>query len=176
LRHRFVTVALLVVAMFALGVVASACDGDGGDDELTLEEFFQELQALDDELEAQFAELEEPFEALGEDSSVDEAADILQQQADLIQDFVDRLDDLNPPDEAADLLDEAVSAGRAAADAFQNAIDDARDAESLDELFGVFETGDIDAAFERFDEGCLDAEQLAADNDITVDLNCGDEG
>ncbi len=59
--------------------------------------------------------------------------------------------------------------------AFGAVIDEAENAESIEDFFAVFETGEFNTAIERFDQACLDAEQLAADIGITVDLDCDED-
>ena len=169
MKTRLVPLAVIAVLVLAFGAIAAACDGD---DALTLEEFFQRMEEVGDEFKADSAPLEEELGQLTEESSPDEALDIIQRQADLIEAFVDDLDDLSPPDEAADLMDEAVSAGRDVVQALRDGIDDAEGAESIEEVFANFET---EEASSRFDQTCLDAEQLAADNGITVDLDCDED-
>ena len=173
MKARFLALALCGSLMLAFGAIAAGCGGDG--DALTLEEFFQRVQELDNDFEAKAADLGAQAEGLTEESSVDEAVALFRQQVGLIEEFVTNLDALEAPPEAADLVEEAVSAGNEAATALNDAIDKASDAETLDELFAVFAAPEVEAAFTRFDQVCLDAEQLAADNDITVDLNCGEE-
>ena len=165
---------LILSSALTIGIVAAACDDDGGGGgTVTLEEFFVALQALDDDLEEKSTELDAEGEALGEDATVDEAVAIFRQQVELIEEFVNDLDALEAPPEAADLLEEAVSAGGEVVRLFGELLDEAEGTETLDEFFGFFE-GETEAAaaFERFDQACLDLEQLAADNDITIDLNC----
>ena len=176
MKKRFVPMVLIAGALLAFGAIAGACGGDdNGGATLTLEEFFRQVEALDGEFEAKADELGAQAEELTEESSVDEAVALFRQQVGLIEEFVTNLDALEAPPEAADLVEEAVSAGNEAATALNDAIDKASDAETLDELFAVFAAPEVEAAFTRFDQVCLDAEQLAADNDITVDLNCGEE-
>ena len=175
MKARFLALALFGSLMLAFGAIAAGCDGNGGGDALTLEEFFQRVQELDNDFEAKAADLGAQAEGLTEESSVDEAVALFRQQVGLIEEFVTNLDALEAPPEAADLVEEAVSAGNEAETALNDAIDEASDAETLDELFAVFAAPEVEAAFTRFDQVCLDAEQLAADNDITVDLNCEED-
>lgn len=165
---------LRLAGVFALvlGLFAASCGGGGGD-ALTLEEFFAEVEALDNEFETRSGEIDVQFEELSEEEVLAQAPQLLQDQVDLFSEFVDALDDLEAPDEAAGLQEEAVSAGRAVVDSFEGVLNEAGDAETVDELFAVFgDDADLTAAFERFDQACLDAEALAAENDVTVDLNC----
>ncbi len=102
----------------------------------------------------------------------EQAPDLFGEQGELVGEFVDGLAELDPPEDAAELLDEAVSAGRDVAEQFGGLADEVEAAESIGEVIAVFETEEFNAAIERFDQTCLDAEQLAADNGIAVDLYC----
>ena len=172
MKTLLVPLALIAVLVLAFGALTAACDGD---DALTLEQFFQRMEEVSDEFLADRAPLEEELGEITDESSVDEALDLLRQDADLLEGFVDELDDLNDPDEAADLMDETVSAGRDLVRVVRDAIDDAEGAESMEEVFAILWSEEIGATAERFDQGCLDAEQLAADNGITVDLDCDED-
>jgi len=172
---RFVTIfgLLLASGLFAAACALVGVGGGGGGGALTLEEFFAELEPLDDRFEADSNEIDARFDTLSDEEVLDQAPDLLQEQAALISEFMDGLEDLEAPDEAADLQEQMVSAGRRVVDSFEAALSEVEDAATLDELFAVFDNDeDFSAAIERFDEVCLDAEALAADNDITIDLNC----
>jgi hypothetical protein len=171
MRTRLAALLLLASALLTLGLVAG-CGGGGGT--LTLEEFFQRLEQIDDDFEERSADLDAEFDALSEEEALDQAPGLLAQQLDLIREFLEDIGALEAPDEAADLLDRALSAGGDVVDRLDALLADLGDPQSLDELFAIFDDEEINAAFERFDQVCLDAEQLAADNDITVDLNCGE--
>lgn len=166
---RFATIFGLLVGA---GLFAVSCGGDGGGGTLTLEEFFAEVKALDNEFETRSGEIDAEFEELSEEEALDQGPDLLGRQAELVGDFIDGLSKLDPPEEAADLLEEAVSAGRNVADTFDGLVAELEGAQSLDDLFSFFEDPDFTAARGRFSQVCYDAEQLAADNDITIDLNC----
>ena len=173
MKARFVPLALIATLLLTFGALAAAC----GDDALTVEEYFLRLEELDNSLEAESAELEAAFDVLIETSTIEEASGLLQQQTDLIEEFVDGIDGLNPPDEAVDLHEEAVSAGRELVEALREVIDATDSPASLEEFFAPFESVEFQAAENRFTQVCLDAEQLAADNGISVDFDCDeDEG
>ena len=176
MKARFLALALLGSLMLAFGAIAAGCDdnGDGGGDGLTLEEFFQRVEELDDDFEARNAEIEAEFEELSDEETLDQGPDLLGRLAELVGEFVDDLAALNPPEEATDLLEEAVSAGRNVEDTFDGLVAELEGAQSLDDLFSFFEDPDFNAARGRFSQVCYDAEALAADNDITIDLNCSD--
>ena len=66
--------------LLGAGLFAGACTGDDSRDALTLEEFFQALDALDTDLETRSQEIDAEGEALGEDATVDDAVGIFRQQ------------------------------------------------------------------------------------------------
>src|SRR3990172_11548641 len=166
MKVRFVPLALITSLLLLFGAVAAACDGDGNGEALTLEEFFREVEALDDEFETRSDEIDATIDDLSEEEFLEQAPDLLGEQAGLVREFIDGLSELEPPDEAAELHAEAVSAGREVVDIFNSFVGDVEAAESIDELFAVFDQEEFDAAFERFEQVCFDAEQLAADNGI----------
>ena len=174
MNARFLALALFGSFMLVFGAIAAGCGDDGGGGALTLEEFFQRVDELDNDFEARSAEIDAEFEELSEEEALDQGPDLLGRQAELVGDFIDGLSELDPPEEASDLLEEAVSAGRNVADTFDGLVAELEDAQSLDDLFSFFEDPDFMAARGRFSQVCFDAEQLAADNDITIDLNCSD--
>lgn len=165
---------LAVIAVVAFGPVASGCGDDGGGDKLTLEEYFEKIDELDNEQQTASDRLNSEVEELGEDASPDDVADSFQKQVDLLEDFTDDLDDIDPPDEVQDAHDEVVSALRDAPAEFESLIDEFREADSIEEAFGAFEDSDF-SAIEKADEGCRDLEAIAADNNIDVDLDCGED-
>lgn len=174
MRTRLLAIPLIAIVAVVGGWSAVACGNDGGG-ALTLEEFFQRVDELDEDLEAKSAELDEEFDALGDEPTIDEAVGIFRQQIALVDEFVSDLEALDAPPEAEDLLAEAVSAGGEVVQIFNEQVDQAEGAATLDEFFASFDEVGTDAAFQRFEQVCLDAEQLAADNEITIDLDCEDE-
>lgn len=174
MKIRNLTIALVIAGLSAFGAIAVACDNDG-DGALTLEEFFAAVEALDEDLDTKSAEVDAEGEALGDDATVDEVVASFRQQIALVDEFVEGLEALDAPAEAEDLLDEAVSAGGEVVEIFNEGLDEGEDAATLDEFFAAFDDVETDAAFERFDQVCLAAEALAADNDIALDLNCEEE-
>jgi hypothetical protein len=171
LLRRLIATLFASLALTAAAVAAVACGGGGGDT-LTLEEYFAALQALDDQFEADSDALNSSLEGLSDDEIVEQAPDVFAQQADNVKTFIDGLDDLNAPDEAKDLQEEAVSAGRDAHASLVSLTERMRDAETTEELNAAFDDPEADAVFARFDQVCLDEEALAAEHDITIDLNC----
>jgi len=174
MKMRFAGLVVAAGLVFLLAVGAGACT-DGGGGALTLEEFFQRVEELDADFEAGNAEIEAELGELSDEEALDQGPDLLGRLAELVGEFVDELAALDPPEEATDLLEEAVSAGRNVADTFDGLVAELEGAQSLDDLFSFFEDPDFMAARGRFSQVCSDLEQLAADNGITIELNCEDE-
>ena len=173
------SLALLAAAglLLALGAVAGACGGDGGG--LSLEEYFQQADELQNRADAQFAEQESgegPEEGASEGEIAAFARDSVEESARILRDAAGGFEELDEPSEVEDAharLVEAISDG---ADAIQAIIDDlpdtlSMDLESLDALFDSEEAND---AFMRLDEACVDLQTIADDNSIDVDLECGE--
>lgn len=162
----------------ALALFSSACNGDGDDggsdgdgDPLSLEEYFAQVQEADSSFSSSTDELGEQFEELSADQ-VSEAADLLDQQLSLLSDFADELDAIEAPEEVAELHDETVDALRGYAEVFGPAVDEFREAPTIDEGFASFAEVD-QATLETAQGNCLELAQIAADNSIEVDLSCG---
>lgn len=147
-----------------------ACTDDKGN-ELSLEEYFQEL----DEMENNFSEKgDATFEDLPEEPEVADVEDALGSFTGVLEDFVDELEGLNPPEEAQEAHDAVVEAGRAASDEYNALVDSISDFESVDDIFTSAAGESVTEALDGFTEACKPLQQLADDNDIDVDLNCED--
>jgi len=163
---------LVTVALLGLGAFTWGCNDDGGGT-LTLEEYFEKIDGLDQAQVEQSDAIEAELDALGEDATPDQVADSFQEQVDLLGDFVADLDDIDPPAEVEETHNEAVRALDAAQEEFGELITAFREAETVEEGFAAFDEGDF-TEIEKADAACLDLEQIAADNNIEVDLDCGE--
>ena len=160
------------IAVLALVAGAAACSDDGGKT-LTLEEYFRKVEELDAEQQEATDKLDPAFEQLAPDD-VEGARDLFDQQLEVLDDFVDEMEKLNPPEEVRETHDEALALFREFREAFGDALDEAEDAETLDDMFAGFD----EAAFAKIEEAnqkCRDLEQIAADNGIEVNLDCEGE-
>ena len=164
----------LFVAALALviAVLAAACGGNGG---LTLEEYLQQLETLDQEAEAGIEALEFPEEFASEEEQVLAFQDFFAAVVPIIADLVDAIDDLDPPAEAEDAHNEAVDAGRDFVTEAEDLTNELADVGSSSELEEVFDAPEYDAASDRFDQACFDLQDIADANSIDVDLTCEDE-
>lgn len=177
-------ITLLGVVLLAFGAVMGACDGDG-DAELTLEEYFQRIEELNDDYDARAEAAGDFWEDLTGAESEEERIEVIRYwldvQVDLIEGFFDgmvALTALNPPDEVEDEHAEKVDATRAAFDLFRDRIDELEELEGAEFLAGVselFEGEDLAEAEERGDEACFALQAIADENEIDIDLDCAAE-
>jgi len=171
--HLFV---LLVIAalLLALGSIAAAC---GGDDELTLEEYFQRIDALFNEADERFQPLVEALdqEFYSEAEQIEATRAFFNADIPILRDFVDGLDDLDPPTEVEGPHEEAVAGGRELVEFLQGFTDRFADVESTSELEEILDDTELEAASDRFDDACLALQDIADANGIAVDLECEDE-
>ncbi len=169
MKTRLLSLALITGLLLALSAIATACGGGG--EQLTLREYLSRLDELDNELTEQSEALGAQLETLSEAEAFEQLPESLTQQVGLFEDFGDGLADLDPPAEAQDLHNETVDAVGDLVDAFRDAHEQAEGVDSIADFGEVFGEA-LTAAEVRITQVCLDAEQLAADNDITVDLDC----
>jgi len=178
MKARFLALALFGSLMLAFGAIAAGCDdtGDGGGDGLTLEEYFQRVDELDNELTEQSDALFAPLEDVQDpDEATDRLREIVPQQGALLQDFRDGLGDLDPPSEVEELHNDVLEAFDELIAGFGDIVGQLDGIESFEDLDALFTDSEFAAADERLTQVCLDAERLAADNEIAVDLNCGED-
>jgi hypothetical protein len=181
MNTRLIPLALIVALLLSLGAVVTACgddDGDGNGGALTLDEYFEEAGALNDAFSEQGDELDVDMEeALAALEDEGEILDLFDQsfsdQLDNVRDFVNGLADLDPPAEVKDAHDEAVEAFRDFTDLLEDYLDDLGDAESFTD-FEVLDDTALNEANELVAAACLAVEEIAADNGIDVDLDCGE--
>ena len=96
------------VLLLVLSTIAAACGGD--EEELTLEEFFQQGDAIDDDYGERFDRLPDEYpDPDPEDLQVFEA--FYGEYAVLFAELIDELETLNPPSEAEGAFDELLTAG-----------------------------------------------------------------
>ncbi|MEX2160249.1 MAG: hypothetical protein WEB04_12685 [Dehalococcoidia bacterium] len=177
---KFLTICAFTVVL-TIAALGAACSDDGGGKTLTLDEYFQQLDAIQNENDATFATQEASAEEPAEDASGEELAaflrDSVTESADTLRDTGSKGGDLEPPDEVADAHDDIVAAINTAADALDAAADDVPDTLTIEELADgtFFDDEALNAAFDGITTACNALEAIATENNITVDLAC-DEG
>jgi len=171
------TLAALAVLLAAAGAFG-ACGGDS--EALTLEEYFERLAELDAEFEentdALDAQLNEDFESIEPDDFEAASAlfvDFFDEAVAEVERFVDEMDGLDPPAEIEDLHDAAVEAGREVANALEGLTETVREADSEEEFAALETDSSFEQASATFDESCVDLQDVADENEIEIDLDCG---
>ncbi len=180
MKRRLFAPLFVAAALLALGTIAAAC---GGDDELSLEEYFQRLEAIDADVDAKFEALFENFPDEGEEElfSNEENLPFLKELFAgfpvILTDALDALEELNPPSEAEDAHDEFLATGRELLEVFEDGADRVEAVESISEVEQIEEELEPaqQEAQERFDDACLDLVGVGEANGIHVDVTCEDE-
>ncbi len=163
---------LIAALLLALASFAAACGSD--DEALSIEEYFGRLDALNARFEADLQEV---------DTENAEEEDLKLIQANfantvaVLATFAGGVSDLEPPDEIKSQHEEVAEALRAYADALGgDYFDQVSNLDSIEELQALAVDEELVAAGARVGEACLVLEQLAADNGIQIDFNCGSGG
>lgn len=157
------------VSALVLGTLAAACDGDDG---LTLEEYFQQVEALDDELDERFEALELREEVASQEEQVLLFQDFFAAVIPILAEFVDAIDDLDPPAEVEDAHEEVVDSGREFVADAEELTNELADVGSSSELEEVFDDPEYEAASDRFLQACFALQDIADANGIDVVLTC----
>jgi len=171
-----------LIAVAAMGIalpLAVACNGDGNGGTMSVEDYFREVERIDQRSEERSAELEQELDDFAADlqqpdeEARDAIADIFDQLVGVFEEFVTDFEGLDPPEEAEDAHAEAVEALNDAVDEFHAFVDRLRAAEPED-VESVFteNISGLEDANERANRACIEIEELAAELDVEIELNC----
>lgn len=161
---------IAVVLLVALGAFALAC-GDGGGEELTLEEYFQQLGRIKNEMDEREGAIESRFfPAANEDPAL--AREAYDEFAAIYRDWVSALRAVDPPAEAEGAHQELSAALKALQEPLEDRVARLADVRSTSELENVLtefrEQPEFDAAARRFSDACFALQKIADDNNIAV--------
>ena len=154
------------IGLMAPALLIAACGG--GDDALSVEQYFDRFQTISADQQAQ-------RDALPEPESFEEFADLFDRQADILDDSLDRVKDLDPPDEVKPPHGLFIETLEAFAKSARDLAGELEDVEDEDEFFETLAAGDFEIVAATFQTACSGLEAVAAANSITVDLECGDD-
>lgn len=159
----------IALALVAIGLIASACSKGS-----SLQDYFEEVQAIRSTADQAGDELQSSFEADAQAAQSEEETlvllkDFLEEVLAIGDEAAADLEAIAPPSEAEAAHGEMVVAVRDAMGAFHDAVDNwdqyTQNPDSLEQLF----TGDI-AELQRAEEAaCNELQALADDNDIEVE-------
>ena len=171
------TLVAAIVVLVGLAAFGVACKNGGGGG-LSLEEYFQKIDEVQNNNDATFATQEASQGEPSADASGEELAtfvrDGITASADTLRDSAGKADDIDPPDEVAGPHADIVAAINNAVTALDGMADSMPDTVTLADLEQgtFFDNEELNAADEQFLAACSALEQIASDNNITVDLNC----
>lgn len=158
---------------FACGVIVVACGGGGGGQ--SLEEYFQELDAVEEDLGAQADAAQQEFPTAFQESVA--TRDYLVEISSILGQALDALRGTDPPEQAQSAHSEFIDAIATNRDLWEDVAGELGDAPSPAEVAEVSERygPQLQAASAQLQDACLALEGIAADNDIEVDLSCEEE-
>ena len=174
MKRRLFAPLFIAAALVALGITAAAC---GGDDKLTLEEYFERFEAIDADVDAKFETLYEDFpdeddeEFFSNEENLPLLKEIFAGFPVLLREALDQVEELNPPSEAEDAHDEFLATGREWLELLEDAVNRVEAVDSISEIEEELEPA-VGEAQERFDAACLDVVGVGEANGIVVDVSC----
>jgi hypothetical protein len=173
LPWRFLTLALAVVAG---SLLLAACGGDGGEgEELSLEEYFQQFDAIEEAMYTSIGALEAGSEGtIGE--NIKATQDYVVGYYDIVERGLNDVKALQGPSEVGDAQDEFVTALSNMISLWDDLSDQLADVETTSELQDLLlalqsDTQWLDAS-QQFTDACLELQGIADDNGIQVVLDC----
>jgi hypothetical protein len=171
LPWRFLT---MILAIVAGSLVLAACGGGDGE-ELGLDEYFQQLDAIEEDMYTGIGALEEESEGvIGED--IEATRDYIDGYHAIVEQGANDVKALNAPSEAEDAQDEFVAALSDMLPLWADLSDQLADAETTTELQTLLvEVGNEtpwQEASQRFTDACLELQGIADENGIIVTLDC----
>lgn len=181
-----ITIALACALLFAAGVAVVGCGGEDGGEELTIEEYFDQLGAAYERFSQRSEAVNEEFYDRmvadpSEEIPPEEFESFFRAHLELLQEYLDELDGLSPPGEARDVHEELLDAGRELHDAQEADLQEMVDAEFPTDIGPQLTEEMQDESWtqlgERLARACTALEAIAAEHGIDADLDCeGDWG
>ena len=167
----------LAVWLVAISFIA-ACGKGGG---LSLEEYFKRLDEIDQQSSERSDALGDQLNLISDESAqpqerIDAAQSAIPEFVTITRDFLAALDELEPPAEVQKDHKEALDAGEDAAVFFDDLVTGVEGVESiaeLDQALSPLDGPEFTSVDKRFTDSCLALETTADENQINVDLNCG---
>jgi hypothetical protein len=166
----------LVLAVVAGSLLLAACGGDGGEgEELSLEEYFQQFDAIEEVMYTSIGTLEEESEGVvGED--IETTQDYIAGYHDIVEQGLNDVRALQGPSEVGDAQDEFAAALSSMISLWDDLSDRLADVETTSELqdllLGIQNDAQWLDASQQFTDACLELQGIADDNGIQVVLDC----
>jgi hypothetical protein len=167
---------IVILAIVAGSLVLAACGGGGdGGEELSLEEYYQQFDAIEEGMKTDTAALDEQaVGVIGED--VQATQDYVAGYYDIVAGGLSQVEALDAPSEVKDAQDEFVAALGNMISLWDELTDRLAGIETPEELQTLLteiqsETQWTEAS-EQFTEACRELQGIADDNGIAVTLDC----
>lgn len=169
--NRITRIAAVGAIALLTAVAGWACNDDG--DDLTLEEYFQRVDEIDNDSNQR---IDAVFNGITDENDVEQFRAAFKEFAPLLQDAADDFDGIDPPGDAEAEHNTMADALNDFAAKANDIADDADDIEAStpDEFFAAVDEQGFTEAEEKFDTACQDLLQVAADNSIQVEIDCGE--
>ena len=163
----------LAALMIVLGIACGddADEGDGGGEELTLEQYFSEVETLSAQFNQDRVELEGKYPDAFD--SPEETRSLFQEVWPLLNTLADDLEAISPPQEAEAVHTRTINAARGSATFIEGVAVFLEDVQTEEELNEAVENStSLTQTLQRLQNACLAGQTLAARNNIAVDLKC----
>jgi outer membrane murein-binding lipoprotein Lpp len=166
---------MVILAVVAGSLLLAACGGGGDGEELSLDEYFQQLDSIEEGIETDVLALDEAATGvIGEDVEATRA--YVDGYQGVVGEGVNDMKELDPPSEVGDAHDEFVAALSGMLPLWQDLSDQLKDIETTSDmqtvLMGTQAEESWTTATQRFADACLDLQGIADEKGFDVDLNC----
>jgi len=166
---------MVILAVAAGSLLLAACGGGGDGEELSLEEYFQQLDSIESGIETGVLALDEQLTGVvGEDVEATRA--YIDGYRDVIGEGANDMKELDPPSEVREAHDEFVAALSGMLPLWQDLSDQLKDTETTEDmqtvLMGTQAEESWTTATQRFADACLDLQGIADEKGFDVNLNC----
>jgi hypothetical protein len=166
---------MVTVAIVAGSLLLTACGGGGDGEELSLDEYFRQFDAIEEGMKTSSTALDEQsVGTIGED--VQATRDYVDGYHDIVAQGLNDVKALQPPSEVREAQDEFVAALSNMISLWKNLSDRLAGVETPEELQTLLmevqgETQWLEAS-QRFTDACRKLQGIADEKSIDVDLDC----
>ncbi len=140
---------------------------------LTLEQYFQQLDAIDNTAQARFQEIGRQLaERLPEAEALAKIQEVYPERVATFRDLLDGMERLRPPAEVEDEHDAAVDALRESVKGSEKSAKSIAGATSFSQVSEVLNSQESMDASKQTSDTCLALEKAGTERGISVDLDC----
>jgi hypothetical protein len=178
MMRRLTGVGVIAVLLGSAVLFLSACK-DASGEELTLEQYFARVDALDEELMRESDRREQEFEALSEAERLSRAEEFLHGELGVIQYYANELAAVDPPEPVREAHQEAVTGAAAIEEAVSGWVSEVDEAgpfasyaEYSSKVNEIADRMGLSSVFDPYNAACLKLEAIAAYAKISFDIDC----